>query len=95
MSARHFDQRVLKDLLLVVQKVMGHVIESVSKYAAAVSSGRGVPVPEDDSMGKLPEWRCECDKKCWWHDKSVFVHRKVVVDAVKKEMQGNANAVIW
>lgn len=72
--------------LLVVQKVVGHVVARVSEYATTISSCRRIPVPEDDSVCELPERCREGDEKRRWHDQSVFVHREVVVDAVKEEM---------
>jgi hypothetical protein len=74
---------------------VGHVVKGVAEYATTVSSGCRIPVPEDDGVGKLPERRSEDDEKCRRHDQSVFIHRKVVVDAVKEEMQRNTNTVIW
>jgi hypothetical protein len=65
---------------------VGHVIESVSKYATTVSSRGRIPIPKDDSMCKLPERRGKYDEQCRRHDMPVFVHGKVVVNAVKKKM---------
>jgi hypothetical protein len=86
MSALHPFQSVGNNLLLMVQKVMGHVIESVSEYATTESSSCCVPVPEDEGMCEFPERRGKYDKECRWHDKSVLVHGKVVVNAMKEKM---------
>jgi hypothetical protein len=65
---------------------MGHVVTSVSEDAAAVRSQRSRPVPEDDGMCEFPEGCGKRDEKCRRHDKSVFVHREIVVDAMEEEM---------
>jgi hypothetical protein len=79
---------------LVVKEVVCHVIQGVTKHTASVRSCCRIPVVEEDSVRKLPEGRRERGKQRRWHDESVFVHRKVVVDAVEEEMKGNADAVV-
>lgn len=74
---------------------MGHVIASVSKYAAAVSSSCRIPIPEDDGVCEFPERCGKRDKKCRRHDKPILVHGKVVVDAVEEEMQGDTDTIVW
>lgn len=83
------------NVLLVVEKVVGHVIAGVSKNATAIRSQSCRPVPKNDGVCKLPERCGESDEQGRRHDKPVFVHGEVVVNAVKEEMQGEANAVIW
>jgi hypothetical protein len=78
-----------------MQEVVGHVIACVAKDATTISGQRGIPIPEYDGMCKLPEWRCKDDEKRRRHDKSVFIHWQVVVDAVEEEMQRDAHTVIW
>lgn len=73
-------------ILLVVEEVVGHVVASVSKDATAIRSCGSIPIPEDDAMCEFPEGRCKYDKQCGWHDQSVLVHGKVVVNAVEQEM---------
>jgi hypothetical protein len=80
---------------LVVEEVVGHIIASVAKDAAAIRSQCRIPVPEDDGVGKFPERRGERGKKRRWHDKPVLVHREVMMNTVKEEMQGEANSVVW
>jgi hypothetical protein len=75
-----------RDLLLVVQEVVSHIVERVAEYTTTVGSGCRIPVPEDDCVSELPERRSEDNEKCGRHDQSVLVHRKVVVDAMKEEM---------
>jgi hypothetical protein len=84
-----------RNLLLVVQKVVGHVVARVPENAAAVSSQRSRPVPENDGMCKLPEWCGKRNEKRGRHDKSVLVHRKIVVDPMEEEVQCDTNTVVW
>jgi hypothetical protein len=84
-----------KDILLVVEKVMGHVVASVTKDASTIRSQCRIPVPEDDSVCKFPEGCGKRDEECRGHDKPVLVHREIMMNAVEKEMQGNANTVVW
>ena len=85
----------MNSVLLVVEEVVGHVIASVSENATAVCSQSCMPIPEDDCVCELPEGCSESYEQSWRHDKPVLVHREVVVNAVKEEMQGDANAVVW
>jgi hypothetical protein len=83
------------NLLLMVQKVVGHVVARVPENAAAVGSQRSGPVPEDNGMCKFPEGCGKRDEKCRWHDESVLVHREIMVDTVEEEVQCDTNTVIW
>lgn len=87
--------RVKMYVLLVMEEVVRHVVARVSKDATTVGSQSTIPVPEDDKVSKLPEWRCKDDKECGWHDEAILVHGKVVVDTVKKEVEGNTDTVVW
>lgn len=80
--------------LLVVQEVMGHVVACVSKDATTVRGHSSVPVPEDYTVGKLPERRCKSNEKCRRHYEAVLVHWKVVMDTVEEEMEGDSDAVV-
>lgn len=73
---------------------MGHVIASVSKDTTAISSRSCIPVPADNSLCELPKRRSQHNEECRWHDQPVLVHGKVVVDAVEKEMESDANTII-
>ena len=73
---------------------MCHVVAGVSKDTTAVSSQSSVPVPKDDCVCKFPERRREDDEERRWHDEPVPVHGKVVVGAVKEEVQGDSEAVV-
>jgi hypothetical protein len=84
----------VNSVLLVVEKVVGHVIACVSENATAVCSQSCMPIPEDDCVCELPKGCSESDKQSWRHDKPVLVHREVVVNAVKEEMQGDADAIV-
>jgi hypothetical protein len=74
---------------------MRHVVACISKDATAVCSDGSVPVPEDDSMGDVPKWRCQGREQRRRHHKAVLVHRKVVVDTVKDEVEGDCDTVVW
>jgi hypothetical protein len=78
----------------VVKEVVRHVVAGVSKDTTAVSSRSRVPVPADDSVCELPERRSQDNKKCRRHDQPVLVHGKIVVNAVEKEMESEADAII-
>ena len=78
----------------VVQEVVSHVIEHVSEDATAIPDKRGVPVVEENEMGELPERCRENREKRRGHDEAVFVHWKVVVNAMKEEVQCNTHAVV-
>ena len=43
---------------LVVQEVMGQVVADVAEYASTKDCYRGVPIVEEDGVGKLVEGRC-------------------------------------
>jgi hypothetical protein len=73
---------------------VSHVVASVSKYAAAIRRRRRIPIPKYDSVCKLPEGSGKRDEECRWHDKSVFVHGEVVMNAMEEEMQGDSHAVV-
>jgi hypothetical protein len=72
-----------------------HVVTGVAKDTAGVGGQGGIPVPEDDCMGELPEWCCQCDEERGWHYESVLIHGEVVVDAVEEEVEGDADAIVW
>lgn len=78
----------------VVEEVVRQVVAHVAEDAAAVRNETSVPVPEDDGLGKLPEWRSKGGEESRRHDKAILVHGKVVVDAVKHKVQSDANAVV-
>lgn len=73
---------------------MSQVVANVAENATAEHLHCCEPVVEEDSMSQLPERECKDDKQCGWHNQSVLVHRKVVVDTVEQEMKGQANAIV-
>lgn len=68
--------------LLVMEKVVGHVIERVAKNTTTISSGRSIPIVEEYGVRKFPEWCRKRGEQCRGHDEPVLVHGKVMVDAV-------------
>jgi hypothetical protein len=69
-----------------MQKVMSEIVTHISKDAAAEDGCCGVPVVEEDCVGELPEGRCECNEEGGWHDQSIFVHGKVMMDTMEEKM---------
>lgn len=65
-----------------MKEVVGQVIADVSENAAAVDCDSYIPVPIENGMSELPEWCREHYKQGWRHDKPVFVHREVVMNAM-------------
>jgi hypothetical protein len=45
-------------------------------------------------VGEIPEGGCEHQEHGWRHDKSVLVHRQIVVDAVEQEVCNYAVFVV-
>lgn len=60
--------------VLVVEEVVGHVVKGVAKDTTAEGGRGGVPVVEQDGVGKLPEGSGQDDKEGGWHDEAVPVH---------------------
>ena len=56
------------DLLFVVQEVVCEVIANVAKNPPTKHRCCGVPVVEEDCVGKLVEWGCESNEQSRWHD---------------------------
>jgi len=78
----------------MVKEVMRHVIANVTKDAAAEHGCGEIPVPEKERMSNPPEGGRKSYEQGRRHDQTVFVHRKVVVDAVEKEVHGEADPVV-
>lgn len=80
--------------VLVVKEVVRHVVQSVAEHATGERRSAHVPVEEENLVGKRPERSREDDKQCWGHDKPISVHREVVVNAVKEEVQRETDTII-
>lgn len=80
--------------VLVVEEVVSQVIADITKDAATVDRGRGIPVVGENGMGEIPERSCKQYEHGRGHDKSVPIHGQVVVDAVKQEVCNDAIFVI-
>lgn len=74
---------------------MCHVVASIAKDSSTVGCSSCIPVPEDDSMCKLPERGSKRNEERRWHDEPILVHREVVVNAVQQEVQGDTDTVVW
>lgn len=79
----------------MVEEVVCQVVHDISEYASTEYSGAHVPVEKKYGVGQFPERIRQGNKECRRHDKSIFIHRKVVVDAVKKEVQSDGHAILW
>ena len=73
---------------------MGQVIADVAKDTAAVYQQRRMPVVKENSMSQLPERRRQHDEQSRGHHKSIPVHRQVMVNAVKKEVEAKSNTIV-
>jgi hypothetical protein len=85
---------ITKDLPAMVEEVMRHVVADVTKYSTAVHRGGSIPVVREDGVSESIEWRCEDYEQRWRHDKTVSIHRKIVVNSVEKEVQADPDTVI-
>jgi hypothetical protein len=78
----------------MVQKVMGEIVANIAKYAATEDGCCGVPIVEEDCVCEFPEGCCESNEECRWHNESIFVHWKVMMNAMEKEMECEAYTVV-
>lgn len=85
---------VMSHILLVVEEVVRHVIERVSKDAAAVCSRCRMPVPEDDAMREFPERCGQNNEECGWHNQPVLIHGQIMMNAMEEEVECDANTVV-
>jgi hypothetical protein len=79
----------------MVKEVVGKVVADVAKNSPTKHGGSDVPVIREECVCKLPEWECENDEQSGWHHESIFVHRKIVMNSMEKEMSSESNTVIW
>ena len=78
----------------MMKEIVRHVIANISEDTTAVCQHSRMPVIKEHSVRQLPERECEDDKQGWWHHKAIFIHGKVVMDAVQKEMQSDTNPIV-
>ena len=69
-----------------MKKVVGQVIADVAEYTSTEHGYGDIPIPVKDKVGKVVERYSENEEQCWRHDKSEFVHWKVMMNTVEKEM---------
>lgn len=81
--------------ILVVQEVVGEVVADIAKDTTAENGRADVPVVPKEEVCKLPEWERQDEEQGWRHHKTKLVHREVVVNAMKKEVEGNCKAIVW
>jgi hypothetical protein len=77
-----------------MQEVVRQVVANVAEDAATEYSGGHVPVKVEDGVRETPERSGKDDEEGRWHDQAVLVHRKVVMNAMKEEMGGDADTVV-
>ena len=82
-------------ILLVMEEVMSLIIADVAKNTSAEGRNSSIPVVEEDGMSQLVERNSEDNEEGRRHDETVAIHRQVMVNAMKEEMGGYANTVIW
>jgi len=80
--------------VLVVKEVMCEIVADVSKDTATVGCTSSIPVVEEYSMCKLPERSSQSSEERRRHDKTILVHREIMMDAVKDEMKCDSNTVV-
>lgn len=73
---------------------MGQVIADIAKDTAAVNQQRRMPVVKENSMGQLPERRCQHDEQSRGHHEPIPVHRQIMVNAVEKEVEAESNPIV-
>lgn len=78
----------------VVQEVVCHIVAHIPKYTAAVCDQCSVPVVEEDEVGEPPERCCKGHKERRWHDETIFVHWKVMMNTVEDEVQRDAHTIV-
>ena len=61
---------------------MCQIVAYVAEYASAEHGDCCVPIVEEDCMCKFIKRCCENEEEGWRHDEAVFVHWKIVMDAV-------------
>ena len=83
-----------RNSLAMVEEVMGQVIADVPKHATAEHLHSREPVVRKDCVGKFPEWSGQYEEKGGWHDESIAVHRKIVVDTVEEEVESQSDTVV-
>lgn len=79
----------------MVEEVMCQVVHDVSEYSSTEYCRGHVPVECKYGVRQFPERSGQSNKHGGRHDKTVFIHREVVVDAVKKEVQCDGDTIIW
>ena len=80
--------------LAVMKEVVGHVVADVAEDTATIHCQSSIPIVEEDSMSKLPEWRCQYNKESWGHDQAILVHRQVVMNTVEQEVESQSNTIV-
>ena len=73
---------------------MGKVVADVAKYSTAEYGCRCIPIVEEDCVGELVERGCESDEEGRRHDKTVLVHREVMMNTMEKEVSCYADAIV-
>lgn len=71
-----------RDVLAMVEEVVGQIVADVSKDTTAISQHSSVPVMEENEMRNFPERSSEYEKESRRHNETVSVHGQIMVDAM-------------
>lgn len=80
--------------VLVMKEVVRQIVTDVAEDATTVDRRCHVPIPEEKGMSKLPERCRECYEQSRRHDESVLVHGQIMMDAMKQEVESDANTIV-
>lgn len=59
----------------MVKEIVRQVVHDVAKDAATEDCRRHVPIVAKEHVDELVEGNGKGTEKCWWHDKTVPIHR--------------------
>jgi hypothetical protein len=79
----------------MVKEIVGQVVADVPEDTTTEDRSAHVPVPVKDLVRQLPEWSGQHNEKGRRHDQSELIHRKVVMNTVKEEMESQGCSVVW
>lgn len=80
--------------VLVVKEVVCKIVTDISKDTSAVGCYCSIPVVAEDAMSYPPKRSSQKSEESGWHNKTVPIHRKIMVDTVEDEMQSDSYTVI-
>ena len=78
----------------MMKKVVRQVVADVPEDATGEDLDSGKFIVGEDDVGQFVKGDCENEEESGWHNQPIFVHGKVVMDAVEQEMCGNADPIV-